>query len=325
MMKNAARSKSLLHKPRFAILLSLLLLPLSGWTQLNVYFLNVGQGDATYIELPGGSNVLIDGGPSSLPVREFLMAKGVRRIDHVVLTHPHSDHYRGLKKVLQYFEVKNFYDTRVENLGAIGDNNLRELAAAQAAKVHFPEVGQHMNWDRNVTVKVLNTCSEVIQTRDSTRINNCSLVMRFYYNGTGLLLTGDIEASQENAITRVFKSGLESQILKVSHHGSAYSSTPRFLERVKPVHAIISYGVGNNYGHPHADALLRLQAAGATVYGTQDGNLLMTIPPPGSPKGIDVAPLPFAITPVSAEELASEPVTMPESQALEQLLNSPLR
>ncbi len=316
-MKNAAR--------KFAILFSLLLLPLSGWTQLNVYFLNVGQGDATYIELPNGSNVLVDGGPSSLPVREFLMAKGVRKIDHVVLTHPHSDHYRGLKKVFQYFQVGNFYDSRIENLDAVGDNNLRELAVAQATRVHFPEPGQYLNWDRNVSVKVLNTCSKEIKTRDSRIINNCSIVLRLHYNGAALLLTGDIEASQENAITRVFKSGLESQILKVPHHGSSSSSSQKFLERVKPVHAIISYGIGNNYGHPHADALLRLQAAGANVYGTQDGNLMMTIPPPGSPKGVDVAPLPFAITPVSAEELAAEPVTMPESQALEQLLNSPLR
>ena len=143
---------------KFAILLSLLFLPLSGWSQLNVYFLNVGQGDATYIELLGGSNVLIDGGPSSLPVREFLMAKGVRKIDHVVLTHPHSDHYRGLKKVFEYFQIGNFYDSRLENLNAVGDNTLRELAAVQSANVHFPEIGDHLNWDSKVTVKVLNTC-----------------------------------------------------------------------------------------------------------------------------------------------------------------------
>ncbi len=310
---------------KFAILLSLLFLPLSGWAQLNVYFLNVGQGDATYIELPGGSNVLIDGGPSSLPVREFLMAKGVRRIDHVVLTHPHSDHYRGLKKVFQYFEVQNFYDSRLENLNAVGDNNLRELAAAQSAKVHFPEIGQNLNWDPKVTVKVLSTCSEEIKTRDSSAINNCSIVLRFYYNGTALLTTGDIEAAQENAITRMFKSGLESQILKVPHHGSSYSSSPKFLERVKPVHAIISYGVGNNYGHPHADALVRLQGAGATVYGTQDGNLMMTIPAPGRGEKTIVAPLPYTITPISAEELAEMAVPSPESQAYQQLSGVPLR
>lgn len=310
---------------KFAIFLSLLFLPLAGWSQLNVYFLNVGQGDATYIELPNGSNVLIDGGPSSTPVREFLMAKGVRKIDHVVLTHPHSDHYRGLKKVFQYFEIENFYDTRVENLNAVGDNNLRELAAAQSAGIHFPEIGEKMDWDRNVTVKVLNTCSDEIRTRDSSVINNCSLTIRFYYNGTGFLTTGDIEASQENAITRVFKSGLESQILKVPHHGSAYSSSPKFLERVKPVHAIISYGVGNNYGHPHADALIRLQGAGATVYGTQDGNLMMTIPAPGKGEKTLVSPLPYSITPISAEELAEVPAPSPESQAYDQLTNVPLR
>ena len=76
----------------------------------------------------------------------------------MVLSHPHADHYRGLKKVFALVDVKNFYDSRAENVEAKGDNNLRELADAEpACKTHYPEAGSNLNWDSRVTVKVLNT------------------------------------------------------------------------------------------------------------------------------------------------------------------------
>jgi len=253
------------------------------WAQLNIYFVRVGQGDATYIELPSGGNVLIDGGPSSKPIYDFLKAKGVTKIDHIVLTHPHSDHYTGLKKVFAAFDVKNFYDSRLDNLSAAGDNNLRELANAEpACQTYFPETGTELNWDRQVTVKVLNSCPEPIQSKDEHVINNCSIVLRLYYNGNGLLFTGDAEASLENAITRVFKSGLNSSILKVSHHGSRYSSAEKFLARVQPKYAFISAGLNNSYGHPHKEALDRLMATGAKIFLTTNGTQSVTIPAPGN-------------------------------------------
>jgi len=262
--------------------ISLLLLSSSSlWAQLNVYYINVGQGDATYLELPNGHNVLIDGGPSGVPIEKFIKDKGITRIDHVVLTHPHSDHFRGLKKVFALVDVKNFYDSRAENVEAIGDNNLRELADAEpACKTHYPEAGSNLNWDSRVTVKILNSCPEVVQAKDNDVINNCSIVMRFFYNGTGLLFTGDAEASIENAMMRVFKSGLESYALKVGHHGSRYSSTDKFLARVKPKVAIISAGVDNVYGHPHKEALDRVRAAGARIFFTTGGTQTLTIPAP---------------------------------------------
>lgn len=249
--------------------------------QLSVHFIDVGQGDATYIELPNGSNVLIDGGPKSTPVLQFLLAKGVTKIDHLVLTHPHNDHYRGLKNVFKNFDVKNFYDTKVENIDAVGDNNLRELANAEPACVtHFPEVGTNLAWDKHVTVKVLNTCSEVLRTRDSSEINNCSLALRFFYNGHGVLLAGDAEAPVENAMMKIFKSGLQSTYLKVSHHGSRYSSTEKFLARVQPRVAVISVGQDNTYGHPHKEAMDRIIATGAQIFSTLDGTQSLTIPAP---------------------------------------------
>ena len=267
--------------------ISLLLLSSSSlWAQLNVYYINVGQGDATYLELPNGHNVLIDGGPSGVPIEKFIKDKGITKIDHVVLTHPHSDHFRGLKKVFALVDVKNFYDSRAENVEAIGDNNLRELADAEpACKTHYPEAGSNLNWDSRVTVKVLNTCSERVLLKYNDDVNNCSIVLRFFYNGTGLLFTGDAEASIENAMMRIFKSGLQSYALKIGHHGSRYSSTDKFLERVAPKVAIISAGVDNVYGHPHKEALDRVRATGAKIFFTTGGTQTLTIPAPR--KGVE--------------------------------------
>ena len=250
--------------------------------QLNAHFVDVGQGDAIYLEFPNGTNALIDGGPNGEKIYQFLKSKGVTKLDRVVLTHPHSDHYRGLKKVFTAFEVKNYYDSRAENVDAIGDNNLRELAKAEpGCKILYPEPGSELKWDSKVTVKVLNSCTEAVQIHDNDETNNCSLVLRVYYNGHGSLLMADAEASVENAMMRIFKSGLKSTYLKVSHHGSRYSSTERFLERVQPQVAIIQVGQNNVYGHPHKEALDRLRAAGAQIFFTLTGTQSLTIPAPG--------------------------------------------
>ncbi|MBI4801936.1 MAG: MBL fold metallo-hydrolase, partial [Elusimicrobia bacterium] len=150
---------------RLAVFLSVVIFSSSNtWAQLKVYFVDVGQGDAIYVEFPNGKNALIDGGPNGEKIHNFLKAKGVTTIDYLALTHPHADHYRGLKKVFAAYDVKHFYDTRAENVDAVGDNNLRELAAAEPqCRSHFPEPGQELNWDPKVTVKVLNACSEPVQ------------------------------------------------------------------------------------------------------------------------------------------------------------------
>ncbi|MDD2806101.1 MAG: MBL fold metallo-hydrolase [Elusimicrobiales bacterium] len=296
----------------------------SAKAQLSAYFINVGQGDATYIELPNGGNVLIDGGPSGTPVYEFLKAKGVTKIDHVVLTHPHSDHYRGLKKVFAAFDVKNYYDTRAENKDAQGDNNLRELASLEpSCRTHYPEAGQNLDWDKHVTVKVLNTCSEPLLSSNNDEINNCSIVLRFYYNGHGILTTGDAEASVENAMMRIFKSGLQSTYLKVSHHGSRYSSTDKFLARVQPRVAIISVGLDNNYGHPHKEALDRLTAAGAQIFNTLSGTQSLVIPAPK--RGVelminDQIDLPVTYTPAPKFIMTDNLRDPADSAAMRQLL-----
>jgi competence protein ComEC len=252
------------------------------WAQLKVSVVNVGQGDAIYIELPNGKNALIDGGPSGVLIDNFLKSKGVTKIDYVALTHPHSDHYRGLKKVFTNYQVSNYYDTRAENVDAAGDNNLRELAAVEpGCTTHYPKPGDILNWDPKVTVKVFNACWQPVQIRENDETNNCSLVIRLYYNGNGVLLTGDANSEIEAEMLSHFKSGLQSNILKVGHHGSRTSTSDAFLARVRPDYAFISVGLNNNYGHPHQEALARLRNAGAKIYLTTAGTQSFTIPAPG--------------------------------------------
>ena len=295
--------------------------------QLNAYFVNVGQGDAIYLEFPNGTNALIDGGPSGEPIYQFLKGKGVTKLDRVLLTHPHSDHFRGLKKVFASFEVDKYYDTRAENVDAIGDNNLRELAEAEpGCRTLYPEPGTELKWDSNVTVKVLNSCTEKVQIHDNDENNNCSLVIRLYYNGTGILLTGDAEGSIEDAMMRIYKSGLNSTYLKVSHHGSRFSSTAKFLARVQPRIAVISYGKDNVYGHPHKEALDRLRAAGAQIYTTVGGTQSLTIPAPQ--KGVELIVngeidlSPASLTETPKFNMEQRPFESADAAALQQLKTS---
>jgi competence protein ComEC len=295
--------------------------------QLNAYFVNVGQGDAIYLEFPNGTNALIDGGPRGEPIYQFLKIKGVTKLDRVLLTHPHSDHYRGLKKVFNSFEVDKYYDTRAENVDAVGDNNLRELAAAEpGCRTLYPEPGSELKWDSNVTVKVLNSCTEKVQIHDNDENNNCSLVIRLYYNGTGILLTGDAEGTVEDAMMRIYKSGLNSTYLKVSHHGSRFSSTAKFLARVQPRIAIISAGANNVYGHPHKEALDRLVASGAQIYTTLGGTQSLTIPAPK--KGVELMVngeldlAPASLTEIPKFNMEQRPFETADAYALQQLKES---
>ena len=247
---------------------------------LNVYFLNVGQGDAIYIELPGGKNALIDGGPSSSAtgaLANFFKAKNITAIDHVVLTHPHSDHYNGLNYVLSAMKVENFYDTRLDNKGATGDDKIRAKVAELGIDTYYPAAGDNLNWSEPVEIKVFNACDKPLASKQSETVNNCSIMMKLSYNGTSVLFTGDVEGEREAELAAHYGSALKSDVLKVGHHGSKYSSTSAFLAAVKPARAYIEVGK-NNYGHPTQDALGRLLAAGAKIFRTDlDGTLEVSL------------------------------------------------
>jgi len=277
---------------RIALVLALLFGSSNLWAQLNVYIIKVGQGDAIYIELPSGGNALIDGGPGGAHVTAFLKQKGVTKLDNVVLTHPHNDHYVGLQAVFKNFEVKNYYDTKMNNLESSGDEKTRALANAEPGCVtYYPSIGNKLNWDPGVDIQVLNACPSYVESHKNDKINDCSIVLQVRYNGNSMLFMGDAEIPVEDAIMSKFGSSIKSVILKVAHHGARYASSDKFLAVVEPKYAYISVGLHNNFGHPHREALDRLRASGAAVIMTTGGTQSFTIPAPN--KGI-----PFPAGPV---------------------------
>ncbi|MCX5790702.1 MAG: MBL fold metallo-hydrolase [Elusimicrobia bacterium] len=237
----------------------------------NIYFLSVGQGDSIYIELPNGQNALIDGGPSnsaSGPLAQFLTQKNVVKIDHVVLTHPHSDHYNGLQYVFSNITVGSFYDTRMDNSGASTDDKLRGQIAALGVNTVYPAPGDELSWGAGgVKAKVFNSCPEAVASSIGNQVNDCSIVIKLSYQGASALFVGDAQADVEARMVSAYGAELKADVLKVGHHGSQYSSSEPFLSAVKPARAYIEVGK-NNYGHPTQGAISRLLAAGAKVFRT---------------------------------------------------------
>jgi beta-lactamase superfamily II metal-dependent hydrolase len=209
----------------------------------------------------------------------FLTERKVSRIDHVVLTHPHADHYTGLMYVFTKLSAGNFYDTRMDNPRTSFDEAVRKKASEAGAVTVYPSDGDTLSWDPSVQVRVLHSCPEPQSSELGRTVNDCSIVLRLTYHGTSMLLTGDIQDDVEDSLVAEYGAGLKADLLKVGHHGSAYSSTAGFLSAVRPRHAVISVGADNNYGHPAPGCMLRLQDAGAEVSRTDlDGTVEYSIP-----------------------------------------------
>ena len=239
---------------------------LLGANTLDVYFIDVGQGDAVLIDY-GTYELLIDGGAdgSCIP---FLAEHVDGYLEVVVATHPHSDHIGGLDDVIRAFDVLD-----VVTNGASADTNAYDnFAAVAVSEVWRVEVVQ-----RNDQIQLGDLVLQVLHPHKLTGdANEDSLVLQLTYQDVSFLFTGDIGEEAEHELL-----GMECladiDILKVAHHGSQYSSSTGFLDVVQPEIAIYSAGVGNSYGHPHDDAISRLAASDAQVYGTdQCGTIVVS-------------------------------------------------
>ena len=237
---------------------------------LHTYFVDVGQGDCEYIELPNGKNVLIDGGPyPTTRLAQFLSQHNVTKIDYVVLTHPHFDHYIGLEYVFSHLQVKRFYDTREDTPGPSTIRTFRAEISSMGVNVSYPAAGDSLNWDPGeVQVKVLNSCSKPGASDSGPVVNSCSIVLKVTYHNTSILYTGDIQTDVEATLMSKYGSQLQADVLKVGHHGSNTATSAAFLNMVKPKLAYIEVGAGNTFGFPAPVTLSNLQAVGATIYRT---------------------------------------------------------
>ena len=241
--------------------------------RLHVVFFDVGQGDAIFIETPGGRQMVVDGGADPLLMTRLLgerMRFTDRHLDIVAATHPNSDHIGGLVQVLERYDVGAVLERRIEYESATHQAWERAVREEETggAMVIEARAGQVIALDRDVLVEVLGPPSELLRGTESDA-DNASLVLRLVYGEVSMLLTGDIFAEEERAlVTR--GAVVDSDVLKVPHHGSDSSSTPVFLDAVSPAAGVISVGEGNRYGHPHAEVLERLREI------VDDGMLFLT-------------------------------------------------
>lgn len=238
---------------------------------LKVWFFEVGQGDAIFIETPNGQQILVDGGPNNSILQKLssVMLPWDHTIDAIVVTHPDADHITGLVSVLERYDVSMVYETGVRG-GTPMIQALEQAIAVEQSQNKIVRKGQLYNWD-GVQVFVRWPSEEAIQTQKDR--NNTSIALEIVYGNTSVLLTGDAEESVEDEIS---SSAGDIDVLKVGHHGSKTSTSFQLLKKVTPEVAVIPVGLDNNYGHPHPIVLERLKEAGARIFRTDfDGDILL--------------------------------------------------
>lgn len=246
-----------------------------------VAFLDVGQGDAAVISTYDGKAYLVDGGGifgkevgenvGTTVILPYLESLGIGEAEAVFLSHPDTDHMTGLLEVMERIPVKGLYLSQYPFEETEEWEQLKEIAERKQIPV-YAVVGGDSSADG--AWECLYPLREVILGADD---NHGSMVLRYQYGGTKILFTGDIGIADERLLEREEKD-VAADILKVAHHGSKYSSSAAFLERVSPAVAVISCGEGNLYGHPHTETLERLTAVSAVQYGTDlDGSVFLTL------------------------------------------------
>lgn len=228
---------------------------------LKVHYIDVGQGDSIFIQLPNGESALIDAGEQEFgeTVCQYITSQGEDTIDYLIGTHPHSDHIGGITAVIERFSVGRLYlpdkshttKTFKDMMQAVKEKNIQTVQAK--AGVMMLETG-------NLMLKFLSPVSTHYE-----EINDYSAVVSLIYGENSFLFTGDATYTVEKQLSETIS---HYDVLKVGHHGSNTSSTANFLEKVTPDYAVISCGRGNDYGHPHTQVVNRLERFHSTVYRT---------------------------------------------------------
>lgn len=242
---------------------------------LTVAFLNVGQGDAIFIEAPSGNQMLIDGGPGKEVLRELskIMPFYDRSIDVVLATHADQDHVGGLPDVLQKYKVKIFMESGVSGESSSyeeAESIIADREAKREIKKILARKGMEIDFGSGAKMQIL------FPDRDPSGMetNMASIVARLIYGENEFLFTGDSPIAIEDylAFQERLKSSngnsLQSDVLKISHHGSKNSTSAAFVSAVSPEYAIISVGKDNRYGHPNQEVLDTLNNFGAQILRT---------------------------------------------------------
>ena len=231
-----------------------------GFEKTDMVFVDVGQGDCLHIKA-GGKNLLIDGGGSfnynvgKSTLKPYLLKNGVTKIDMAIATHLHTDHYQGLKELSQTYRIKKL---GVYEANSVNENHLKK--EFKTDEILYLAAGDVINMGRNVSVEVLSP--DRGNPLDEKDENKNSLVLRVNVKGSSVLMTGDIDEKGEKSL--IADTDIKTDILKIAHHGSRYSSCEKFIAVAAPKIAVIQVGK-NTYGHPSEEVIKRLEEHKITV------------------------------------------------------------
>jgi len=247
-----------------------------GKPQLTFAVLDIGQGDALYIESPTGVQVVVDGGPDDSLLRALpaVMPALDRTLDAIIETHPDADHIGGFSELLNRYEVGAFISPGIPK-----DTATAKKLEQQVDKKKIPRViarrGMSLDLGGGAVLYVLYPDRDVSGLSNS-KVNEGGIVARLVYGESEVLLMADVSSAVETRLMQLDAEELGADVLKVGHHGSRFSTSEKFVSAVTPGVAVISVGK-NSYGHPTAQALNILKAAGAEILRTdQEGTMVFT-------------------------------------------------
>lgn len=239
--------------------------------ELEVDFLDVGQGDAILIQASGGNQILIDGGPNKSVLRELskVMPFYDRSIDMVIESHPDSDHINGLVDVLKRYDVNYIMESGVESDNA-AYVEIEKIVAEKNIKKLFARRGTRITFGNGAVLDIL------FPDHDPSGMdtNDTSIITKLAYGGKLFLFTGDTPDKIEKYLISLDSKNIDSDVLKIGHHGSKNSTSQEFLGYISPEYAIISAGKDNRYGHPHQEVIDRLVQFGAKILRTDEQGII---------------------------------------------------
>lgn len=243
---------------------------------LEVTILDVGQGDAALIKTPAGKYILVDTGrwtpdynSGQYVIMPHLKALGVQKLDAVFLSHPHADHIGGILELIRKMPIDIIYNSGFEYDSKLYKNYL-ELAAEKSIAIKSLHAGMSIDLDPMLRTLIYGPSP----ANHHSDPNEHSLVVEFIYGKTQFLFMGDAGKAQERLLVQNFGSMINTDFLKVGHHGSRTSSSTAFLHTATPVYAAVSLGKTNKFKHPHPEAINHLRRSGTSMAFTSlDGAL----------------------------------------------------
>lgn len=225
---------------------------------LKVHYLDVGQGDSIFIELPNNETMLIDAAESyqSENIINYLKNLNYQKIDYVIGTHPHTDHIGGLKNIINIFEIGKIYMPKVVSTTKTYENLLMAIKDKNL-KINTAKAGTTIIDTDALKINILAPNNSTY-----TELNNYSVVTKITYGTTKFLFMGDAEKLSENEI----KENVSADVIKIGHHGSNTSSSIDFIKKVNAKYGIISVGLNNKYNLPKEETITNWENSGTKIY-----------------------------------------------------------